>query len=60
MPHSLTPDDVGRDLDVAAVRAERPRGHAEEARQGILGAARTGKSQFVIWYPIFTFKYYLS
>ena len=47
MPHSLTSDDVGRDLDAAAVRAERPRGHAQEARQGILGAARTGKSHIV-------------
>ena len=37
------PDDVGRDLDAAAVRAERAGGHAQEARQGLLGAACAGK-----------------
>ena len=40
-----TLDDVGRDLNAAAVRAERSGGHAQEARQGILGAARSGKFQ---------------
>ena len=43
-----TPDDVGRDLDAAAIRAGRAGGHVKEARQGVLGAARAGK--FQIWW----------
>ena len=42
------PDDVGRDLDAATVRAECARGHTQETRQGLLGVAGTGK--FQIWW----------
>ena len=45
-------DHVGRDLDAEAVRAERAGGHTQEARQGVLRAARAGMSSilFQMWW----------